>query len=187
MKQFFFFIILKNELKNNNVLQGDESPRVAIKSLTVVPVEDWSLDLIKPFPVCVMQNEKCVQATFRTAADSKRIEFAHDNEEKISKINPDDIFDSSTKLIYLDREQSTIELQSKVPEPGQYHVVVRFYQPNHPQFQVIYKINTDKNVYDGKLAVRNCPSSSGCRELLKHDHGNSSFSVDDKISITFTV
>lgn len=134
-----------------------------------------------------MQNGKCVQATFRAAPDAKKIEFAHDHNEKISTINPDDIFDNSTKLVYLDREQSTLEMQSKVTNPGNYHILVRFYQPNHPQFDVNYKIITDKTAYDGKLAVRNCPSNSGCRELLKQDNGNSWFYVEEKISITLTV
>lgn len=62
---------------NNNLkaieVTGDEESKVAIKSVTAIPVHDWSIDLITPSPVCVMKDGKCVQATFRAAPDSKKV------------------------------------------------------------------------------------------------------------------
>lgn len=55
------------------ILKGDDNPRVAIKSLAIVPVEEWSIDLITPSPVCVMQNGKCIQTMYRSAPDSKKV------------------------------------------------------------------------------------------------------------------
>lgn len=54
-------------------VKGDEGSRVAIKSVTAIPIHEWSIDLITPSPVCVMKDGKCVQATFRTAPDSKKV------------------------------------------------------------------------------------------------------------------
>lgn len=54
-------------------MQGEDSVRAAIKSIAIVPVEDWSIDLITPNPVCVMQDGKCVQTMFRNAPDSKKV------------------------------------------------------------------------------------------------------------------
>jgi len=52
---------------------GEESGRIGIKSITAIPLDQWSLDYIQPSPVCVMQDGKCVQATFRAAPDSKKV------------------------------------------------------------------------------------------------------------------
>lgn len=82
-----------------------------------------------------------------------QIEFEHEHDEKIAKTNPPDLYDNSTKLVYLDINESTWEIRSKVPSPGRYHIIVKFFQPNHPQFDVTYRINTDKSAYDGKLPV----------------------------------
>lgn len=54
-------------------MQGEDSVRAAIKSIAIVPVEEWSIDLITPSPVCVMQDGKCIQTAFRTAPDSKKV------------------------------------------------------------------------------------------------------------------
>lgn len=54
-------------------IQGDGDSRVAIKSVTAIPIHEWSIDLITPSPVCVIKDGKCVPATFRTAPDSKKV------------------------------------------------------------------------------------------------------------------
>lgn len=89
--------------------------------------------------------------------------------------------------MYLDINESTWEIGSKVPSPGRYHIIAKFFQPNHPQFNLNYRINTDKSIYDGKLPVRNCPSNSGCRELIKQDSGYIWFDIEEGITITLTV
>lgn len=89
--------------------------------------------------------------------------------------------------MYIDADQSTWEHRSKVPSPGRYHIIVKFFQPNHSQFNLIYRINTDKSIYDGKIPLRNCPSNSGCRELIKQDNGYIWFEIEEGITITLTV
>lgn len=54
-------------------VRGDGENRVAIKSVTAIPIHEWSIDLITPSPVCVVKDSKCVPATFRTAPDSKKV------------------------------------------------------------------------------------------------------------------
>lgn len=54
-------------------ITGDEGSHVAIKSITAIPIEEWSLDLITPSPVCVMKEGSCVQASFLGAPDSKKV------------------------------------------------------------------------------------------------------------------
>lgn len=116
-----------------------------------------------------------------------QVELEAGNEERIAVNNPKDLYDNATKLIYLDNTDSTVEVRSKVPNPGQYNILVKFYQPNYSKFDIIYKIDADKLSYDGKLNLRNCPSNSGCRELLIQNTGTPIFDVEDNITVTFTV
>lgn len=64
------FSITKSKKK---YLQGDESASVAIKSVAAIPIEDWSIDFITPNSVCIMKDGKCVDATYQSAADSKKV------------------------------------------------------------------------------------------------------------------
>lgn len=64
---------------------------------------------------------------------------------------------------------------------------MKFYQPNHAAFNILYKIDADKLSYDGKVDVRNCPSISGCRELILQNNGAESFELEENVTITFTV
>lgn len=180
------FYIDVNDLKPIEVI-GDSDARVAIKSVTFVPVNEWSIDLITPRPVCVIKGGRCVQATFRAAPDSKKVSFESGNEDQVTALNPIDLYDSNQKLIYLDANNTVISVRSKVSHPGRYNILVEFYQPNHAQFDVAYKIDADKLSYDGNLSLRNCPSNSGCRELIVNSNAWKSFDIEDNVTITFTV
>jgi hypothetical protein len=105
----------------------------------------------------------------------------------VATSNPIDLYDNSTKLVYLDDSDSTVEIRSKVSSPGRYNILVKFYQPNYAQFNILYKIDADKLSYNGKLNLRNCPSNSGCRELIVQDNGVNSFDIEDNVTLTFTV
>lgn len=79
-----------------------------------------------------------------------------------------------------------MEIRSKVPHEGFYHILVKYYQPNHQKFAVNYKIDTGKVVYNGKLPLRNCPSNSGCRELIRPADNSMWFEIEEGVTITFT-
>lgn len=180
------FYIDVNDLKPVEVI-GDNDVHVAIKSVTFIPVSEWSIDLITPRPVCVIKDGRCVLATFRAAPDSKKVSFESGNEDQVTALNPVDLYDSNQRLIYLDENNTVITVRSKVSHPGRYNILVEFYQPNHAQFDVAYKIDADKLSYDGNLNLRNCPSNSGCRELIVNSNAWKSFDIEDNVTITFTV
>lgn len=59
------------------ILKGhaDDNATAAIHSVTAVPLEDWSLDLIRPKTVCIKKDGQCVQTTFPIAPDSKKVKL----------------------------------------------------------------------------------------------------------------
>lgn len=175
--------------ENNDkfAFKGDEYTLVAIKSIAIVPVSDWSLDLITPSPVCVMQNGQCVHTGFLHAPNSKKTEIETDREDRITNVNPTDLHDNSTKLVYLDSTDSTVEIRSKVPETGNYHIVVHYFQPNHHEFSIDYSVNNGRATTSGKLPLRNCPSTAGCRVIVRQADNSLWFDIADTVTVTFTV
>ncbi|XP_053667229.1 laminin subunit alpha [Anopheles marshallii] len=160
------------------------SGSIAIKSITAIPYEDWSTDYIRPNSVCVMQGGNCVQTSYRTAPDSKKIEFETENEYLIAENVPSQLYDNSTKLILLDQNQTELAIEAKIQHPNRYVLIVKFFQPDHPSFNVQYRIQAGRQNYDGRLEVRHCPANSGCREVLKQDNGYIEFDLQDNIELT---
>lgn len=101
--------------------------------------------------------------------------------------SPTDLYNNETKLVYLGPEHTTIEIKSQVPNSGRYNILVKYYQPNHARFDILYRIDADKLSYDGKLNLRNCPSNSGCRAIIVQSNGAKSFELEQNVTITFTV
>lgn len=133
-----------------------------------------------------MQNGQCVQTSFLPAPSSKKTEVEADREDRIAIVNPTDLNDNSTKLVYLDINESTVEIRSKVSEPGLYHIVLQYFQPNHHQFAIDYAIN-GRTKSSGKLPLKNCPSNAGCRVLIRPADNAMAFDIEENATITLTV
>lgn len=134
-----------------------------------------------------MQNGQCVQTSFLHAPNSKKTEIETDREDRVTKVNPTDLHNNSTKLVYLDNNDSTVEIRSKVPEAGIYHIVIQYFQPNHHQFSIDYSVNNGRVTTSGKLPLRNCPSNVGCRVLVRPTDNLLWFDIEESATITFTV
>ncbi|XP_037900995.1 laminin subunit alpha [Glossina fuscipes] len=166
----------------------DDNERVAIISITAIPAEEWSVDYIIPNPVCVINNGQCATPKFRTVPDSKKIEFETDHEDHITFNKPPyAVLDERVKLIYLDsKEDATIVIESRVAEARHYVILVKYYQPYHPKFNVLYTLTAGKNQYDGKFEINHCPSSSGCRGVLRPSGDEWTFDIEDDFKFTVT-
>lgn len=46
---------------------------MAIHSVTAIPLEDWSLDYIRPKSVCIKKDDQCIQTTYPIAPDSMKV------------------------------------------------------------------------------------------------------------------
>lgn len=111
---------------------GKDNSRVGIESVVALPLDKWSLDYINPNPSCVKRDGKCIQSSYPTPPDTKKVEFKTGNENLLAKTAPRDIFDNWTALIVLGPENNSINLTGKVPAPGPYVFIVHFYQPDFP-------------------------------------------------------
>nr|CAD7256718.1 unnamed protein product [Timema shepardi] len=163
-------------------LKAKEDSNIALESVVAIPYEQWSLDYQEPKTACVRKDGKCVQANFLTPPDSKKVEFEQGNEQRVAKVLPR-LFDNSTRVIYLDHNDSMIDITGKVPYPGHYVFVVHYFQPDHPEFNMDVLIHNGQ-VYEAKLPVQHCPSNSGCRSIVKQQDGNTPFYLTENFVFT---
>lgn len=165
-------------------INGDSVNGVAIKSLTAIPYDEWSTDYIQPQPVCVMKNGACVESSFTTNA--KKIEFELDQEERVAVENVPGVSSNGTKTIFINKDTQSVQINGKVHEAGRYVIIVGYFQPNHPKFNIIYRLQTDSQNYDGKFTLNHCPSTSGCRGSIQQSDGYPWFDINDAFTFSFT-
>lgn len=51
----------------------EDNSTAVIQSVVAVPVEDWSLDYIRPKSVCIKKDGECLQTTFPVAPESTKV------------------------------------------------------------------------------------------------------------------
>lgn len=105
---------------------------VGIHSLVAIPLESWSLDYIKPKPVCIRKDGVCIQSSFPNPPESKKIQFEQDSDENLALQVPVRML-NTTKYVFLNPSENMIDLRGNVPQPGYYVFVVQYYQPDFPR------------------------------------------------------
>ncbi|KAM3968484.1 laminin subunit alpha [Aphomia sociella] len=168
----------------NNViyLDGERDTLAGIKSIIAIPESDWHLDYITPRPYCLRQNSRCEPAVF-SAIDSKKVEI--ETGSGGDQVTRPPILDNSTTVVFLSPDTEPVKVDTVVPSPNNYMLIVHYYQPDHPQSNIAAKVLLDGQLYEMTLPVEHCPSNSGCRSLLQRADGTNQFPVNENISITF--
>lgn len=117
------------QLLNLTCLFKGNNSNVGIHSLVAIPQQSWSLDYVKPKPVCIRKDGDCVQATFPTPPESKKLQFEQDTQDNFTAPV---ITLNTTGYVFLNPQENTVSLQGKVAQPGYYVFIVHYYQPNYP-------------------------------------------------------
>ncbi|CAG9821860.1 unnamed protein product [Phaedon cochleariae] len=158
-------------------LQGVQS-NVGIHSVYAIPYEEWSLDFIKPRPVCIRKNGKCHPSLFRDPPESKKIQFELEMEGELGKNRPPVKVNNETSYMWLNPNDATIDLKGKVSVPGYYSFILHYYQPQFPVFNLDVIIQNGQ-FYEARVPVEYCPSESGCRAVITQIDGNNKFSLTE--------
>ncbi|KAG6444669.1 hypothetical protein O3G_MSEX003477, partial [Manduca sexta] len=168
----------------NNVvfLLGEPDTLAGIKSIIAIPEADWHLDYITPRPYCLRRNGKCEPAVFAATAISKKLEIESGTGGDRELRPP--ILDNSTAVVYLAPHSEPITVEGKVA-PGDYLLLVHYYQPNYPESVADVLVTTNGQQLPSTLAIKHCPSNSGCRALVTRADNSNIFNINENFTVTF--
>ncbi|CAH0547112.1 unnamed protein product [Brassicogethes aeneus] len=173
--------IFKVDTNNFPIELKSENANVGIHSIYTIPSELWSLEYIKPSPVCIKMDGKCIVSEFRNPSESKTIQF--DSEEvmrlPVGKNN-------NTTYVWLSTKEKAIDLKGKVSTPGPYTFIVHYYQPDFPEFDLSVIIQNGQ-FYEAKVPIKHCPSKSGCRSTVEQVDGNNKFYLTENFMATLKI
>ncbi|KAI5729364.1 hypothetical protein M8J76_001799 [Diaphorina citri] len=168
-------------------LTADENPTnnasAAIQKIVAIPEAKWSMDHIQPKTECVRKDGQCVQATFPTSPETKKIE-AESGLGPLATQLPGSLADNKTGLVYLDHKDAMVDIAGTVNNPGAYVFVMHFYQPDFPEFDMDVLIQNGQ-FYEAQLPVKHCPARSGCRAVVQQTNGNRMFTLEKNFVATF--
>jgi laminin, alpha 3/5 len=77
-----------------------------------------------------------------------------------------------------------VSVPVRVPyrEPGDYVLIIHYYQPNHPNVDVSVFLDKNRNA---SFSAPYCPSTKGCRTLIKFDSNTETFNDPDINAFSF--
>lgn len=140
---------------------------IIIDSIAAIPYYKWHSDFIIPQPQCIKKDGKCLEIMFPPVPEATKVEFESGiNADRIATDLPATIFDKEAKLIYLNYSDAMVDIQGSVLDTGKYTLVVHYYQPDHPGFEMDVIIQNGQ-FYEAILPIQHCPDSAGCRAVIK--------------------
>ncbi|KAI8485487.1 laminin subunit, partial [Branchiostoma belcheri] len=149
-------------------LSGDKL-RVAIDSLTAIPVKSWDPDYIIPKPLCVasygpFSNHKCVQSMYTEPVGTVRI-LPSSGQDSMRR-QPLLVL-ANSKLFLLDREQNQLEFSGRLLSAGRTVFLLHYFQPESTGYTAQVKVTTPlRQEIQGVIQVDYCPHSAGCRATM---------------------
>ncbi|XP_042212496.1 laminin subunit alpha-like isoform X1 [Homarus americanus] len=156
-------------------ITGETNTNIGIDSIVAVPYEYWHEDLVRPQPVCTRLDGQCLESSYPIPPESVKVEFESNFEGKMSTELPYGVA-NGTGLVYLNHSDPMVDITGKLRYAGKYVFVVHYYQPQYPEFDVDVLIQNGQ-FYEGSLAVHHCPSTSGCRSVIRQPDGSYVFDI----------
>ncbi|XP_078680702.1 laminin subunit alpha-5-like isoform X1 [Branchiostoma floridae x Branchiostoma belcheri] len=155
-------------------LSGDKL-RVAIDSLTAIPVKSWDPDYIIPKPLCVASygpfsnhkkraDPRCVQSMYTEPVGTVRI-LPSSGQDSMRR-QPLLVL-ANSKLFLLDREQNQLEFSGRLLSAGRTVFLLHYFQPESTGYTAQVKVTTPlRQEIQGVIQVDYCPHSAGCRATM---------------------
>ncbi|XP_064094479.1 laminin subunit alpha-like isoform X2 [Macrobrachium nipponense] len=159
----------------NVVVKGETNTNIGIESIVAVPHELWHEDLVRLQPVCARLNGECLTSQFPHPPETTKIEFENNLEGKRAAELPWGI-SNNTGLVFLNHSDPMVDITGKLRSAGGYVFIVHYYQPLYPEFEVDVLLQNGQ-FYEASLDVHHCPSTSGCRDVIRHPDGSYVFNV----------
>lgn len=135
----------KHELK----LESSVSSKIAMISITVIPLAKWNIQYIQPTFQCRMYNKSCVSTTYDIPPDAIQLAaFSRRIQDKMITI-----------------------LTGAVRPKTIYYVIVYYKQPQSLSTRVEQILIADQVKSNISVTFQYCPARSGCRIVLGEEDG----------------
>lgn len=177
-------------------LRGNEEPlqvtldlsvpsgELALERLVAVPLDQWHTDYLLPQEECIRRaGGECQPTPFPSFSPASKVEFESGAEAAVEL--PPTLMDNSTVLVLVDERNPSVHVEGNVSEPGRYVLVVHYYQPDHPAFELDGVVQSGDSNQEARLPLAHCPWAAGCRAVLANAQGGSSaFPLLDNFTLT---
>ena len=168
---------------------SSQSREVLLYQATAVPKDKFHVNHIKMAPYCIVKSKRCHPLEYQTF-QSTRIEL----ESAMDSNGRQDLFRNPAKLdydyipannvIYLHNyyPEASVPVRVSRRDPGDYVLIAHYYQPNHPTVSLTVFLDRKHNA---TLQAPYCPSTRGCRSILKFDANSETFNDPEFQAATF--
>nr|XP_047138332.1 laminin subunit alpha [Hydra vulgaris] len=133
---------------------------IYIKFISLVPVQYWSTNFIRPSLYCIHYSSKCINASFLVPA--KSFELMPKLSNNLTLGLPPNV---NSYAILLSNEQRSLRWAMKLSQ-NFYYIVLHYYQPNLDGFYAKVVVSTDRRAIASRVYFSYCPSMYGCRTTL---------------------
>ncbi|KRZ28597.1 Laminin-like protein epi-1 [Trichinella pseudospiralis] len=136
---------------NDNLVvnvQTGKKPNLALKSVTLIPSEDWDVELLQPQPQCIKMDGRCVGFAHLSLPSASRteVESVYRNTTISGYDLPFLIYDPEIQVIPLNiSAEGIIHFTGSVPKPDKYVFVMHYYSPVHSKMIIESDIRSVHN------------------------------------------
>lgn len=169
----------------------------AIIDLTLIPIDDWSLDYVRGDVICSRNSSGfCIPNEFLdNEHENSRMRFVDRSDEPASEVEKEPVYSIDEnnlidlkQLNYFDSPQLSVIASGNVSEPKLYTFVVEYFQPHHATYSVQSNIilngGTKKETFiPSRIPVKYCPNVSGCKTQIVTTTNGTLFELNDAFDL----
>ncbi|KRZ88222.1 Laminin-like protein epi-1 [Trichinella sp. T8] len=185
-----------------NIETGKKPNLALVKSVTLIPSEDWDIELLQPQPQCIKMDGRCVGFAYLSLPSASRteVESVYRNATISGYDLPFMIYDPEIQVIPLNiSAEGIIHFTGSVPKPDKYVFVMHYYSPVHSKMIIesdIRSVHNDtaylptssygQQSNNALLELKFCPSVSGCRSVVygSGDSRSIAFDIRDRFLLS---
>ncbi|XP_066102434.1 laminin subunit alpha-3 isoform X1 [Saccopteryx bilineata] len=143
--------------------------RFLLHQICIIPIEEFSTEYLKPQVQCIAsygpfanQRATCVPLSPKTPPAALILDVPRGRPYPLLPQDPSPSTDTVTGIT-LETPQNEVTLRGLVPHPGQYVIVIHFYQPAHPRFPAQVSVDGGR-LRPGVFQASFCPHVLGCQD-----------------------
>ena len=168
-----------------------ENVTLGLDSLVAVPFDDWSLDLVTPQFVCVLNGAECLPSNYpQPRSEVTTVQVEQDHIERATNLQGDknlgNLRPKQPLIVILNDTAANVDIRGTVPRPDLYKLILQYNQYSTSAFDLGANIQ-DTKLYSATARIGYCPSPDGCRTVIRQiDNNMTVFDISKNFLASFT-